>query len=188
MKTSPVQLSTDALEQGLPDVLASPLEQGQLKSIFVRPSANERLSLDKADLSQQTGIEGDRWVHDHWQQLPDGSSDPDTQVSLMNSRILEQISGGSTQAMGLAGDNLIVDFDLSEQNLPAGSQLKIGDSVVIEISKEPHTGCKKFVARYGKAAQQFVNSEVGKQHHLRGVLGKIIVPGQIQVGDTVTKA
>lgn len=187
MEASPVHLSTDDLEQGLADVLASPSDEGTLQAIFTRPGENERQSLDEAELAQQTGIVGDRWVDDHWQHLPDGRSDPDTQVSLMNSRILQQISGGSHQAMGLAGDNLIVDFDLSETNLPAGSQLKIGESVVIEISKEPHTGCKKFVARYGKAAQQFVNSEVGKKNHLRGVLGKIVSAGTIRVGDLVRK-
>ncbi len=187
MNASPVHSSTEALEQTMSEVLASPSDEGTLQAIFVRPSENERRSLDEAELSQETGIVGDRWVDDHWQRLPDGSSDPDTQVSLMNARILEQISGGSHEAMGLAGDNLIVDFDLSEENLPVGSQLKIGDNVVIEISTQPHTGCRKFVQRYGKAAQQFVNSEEGKKHHLRGVLGKIVGAGEIRVGDTVRK-
>lgn len=186
MEASPVHLSTDDLEKGLDDVLASPQDEGVLRAIFARPDENQRQSLDEAELSQATGIVGDRWIDNHWQHLPDGSSDPDTQVSIMNSRILEQISGGSHEAMGLAGDNLIVDFDLSEENLPMGSRLKIGD-VVIEISETPHTGCKKFVARYGAAAQKFVNSELGKKHHLRGVLGKIVEAGMIRVGDVVRK-
>lgn len=186
MNTSPVHLSTAEIEQGMAEVLASPTDEGQLTAIFVRPAANERQSLDEAELSQQTGIVGDRWVDDHWQQLPDGSSDPDTQVSIMNSRILSQIAGGSHDAMGLAGDNLIVDFDLSEANLPVGSELQIGE-VVIRISEQPHTGCRKFVERYGKAAQEFINGDVGKQHHLRGVLGMIVVDGKIQVGDQVRK-
>lgn len=187
MNASPVHLSADELEQALPAVLESPQDQGTLRAIFVRPAENERRSVDEAELSQKTGIVGDRWVDNHWQHLPDGSSDPDTQVSLMNARILEQIAGGSHEAMGLAGDNLVVDFDLSEANLPAGSVVKIGDHVAIEISKEPHTGCGKFIARYGKAAQQFVNSNIGKQYHLRGVLGKIVNAGTIRVGDSVSK-
>ncbi|MEM8947671.1 MAG: MOSC domain-containing protein [Planctomycetota bacterium] len=187
MDVSPVHLGADELEIGLTAVLQSPREQGQLQAIFVRPAENERQSLDEAELAQSTGIVGDRWVHAHWQHLPDGSSDPDTQVSLMNARILEQISGGDAAAMGLAGDNLIVDFDLSEENLPVGSELAIGDEVIIKISETPHTGCRKFVERYGKPAQQFVNSDVGKQHHLRGVLGMIVSDGTIRVGDAVRK-
>ena len=186
MNASPVHLSTEELERGMDEVLASPREEGVLKAIFVRPGENERQSLEEAQLAQETGIVGDRWLENHWQHLPDGSSDPDTQVSIMNSRILAQISGGSHEAMGLAGDNLIVDFDLSEANLPAGIELKIGE-VVIQISTTPHTGCKKFVQRYGKAAQQFVNSDVGKENHLRGVLGKIVQAGSIRVGDVVAK-
>ena len=187
MDASPVHLSTDQLEQGLTAVLESPRDVGTLKAIFTRPAENERQSLNEAQLAQSTGIVGDRWRENHWQHLPGGSSDPDTQVSIMNARILEQISGGDQQAMGLAGDNLIVDFDLSEENLPTGSELKIGDEVVIKISETPHTGCKKFVQRYGKEAQQFVNSAAGKQHHLRGVLGMIVSDGTIHVGDVVRK-
>ena len=187
MEVSPVQLSTEQLEQGLAVVLDSPRQAGTLKAIFARPDENERQSLEEADLAQSTGIVGDRWLENHWQHLPDGSSDPDTQVSIMNSRILEQIAGGAPAAMGLAGDNLIVEFDLSEANLPVGSELAIGDEVVIKISETPHTGCKKFVQRYGKAAQQFVNSEIGKQNHLRGVLGMIVRDGRIRVGDEVRK-
>ena len=187
MQASPVQLGREELEQAMVEVLASPQQQGSLQAIFVRPAENERRSLGDAELSQATGIVGDRWLTDHWQHLPDGSSDPDTQVSIMNFRILRQLSGGTAEAMGLAGDNLIVDFDLSDENLPTGSRLRVGTDVVIQISTTPHTGCKKFVERYGKAAQQFVNSEQGKQHHLRGVLGKIVRPGTIRVGDTVTK-
>ncbi|TWT32406.1 hypothetical protein KOR34_41690 [Posidoniimonas corsicana] len=186
-ETSPRHLSREELEGLLPNITASPRVQGALQAIFVRPAENERRSVEQAELSQPTGIVGDRWQTDHWQRLPDGSPDPDTQVSIMNARILRQISGGSDEAMGLAGDNLIVDFDLSEDHLPAGSRLKIGGEVVIEVSATPHTGCKKFVTRYGKDAQQFVNSKEGKRHHLRGLLGKIVSPGVIRVGDAVAK-
>jgi MOSC domain-containing protein YiiM len=90
--------------------------------------------------------------------------------------------------MCLAGDNLIVDFDLSEANLPAGSQLVIGDTVVIEITDLSHTGCGKFQSRYGKEARTFTNSERGKALHLRGRYARIITGGAINVGDAVRKA
>ena len=77
MDASPVHLSTEELELALDEVLASPRDEGTLRAIFVRPRENQRQSLDEAELSQATGIVGDRWVDDHWQHLPDGSSDPD---------------------------------------------------------------------------------------------------------------
>ncbi|TWT85325.1 hypothetical protein Pla123a_01320 [Posidoniimonas polymericola] len=186
-ETSPRHLSRQELEGLLPDVTASPRAVGALQAIFVRPAENERRSVDHAELSQETGIVGDRWLTNHWQQLPNGASDPDTQVSIMNARILRAISGGDHEAMGLAGDNLIVDFDLSEDHLPAGSRLRIGGEVEIQISATPHTGCKKFVQRYGVEAQRFVNGDEGKRHHLRGLLGMIVSPGTIRVGDRVEK-
>jgi len=89
--------------------------------------------------------------------------------------------------MCLAGDNLIVDFDLSESNLPFGSQLAIGDEVLIEISDLAHTGCSKFQKRYGKEARTFTNNQRGKELHLRGRYARIIVGGEIQVGDVIRK-
>jgi MOSC domain-containing protein YiiM len=86
----------------------------------------------------------------------------------------------------LAGDQLYVDMDVSEENLPAGTQLAIG-SAVVEISTLPHTGCKKFVERFGMDAMLFVNSEVGRALRLRGVNAKVVVPGSIRVGDLVRR-
>jgi MOSC domain-containing protein YiiM len=103
----------------------------------------------------------------------------------MNARILRLIAG-QEEAICLAGDNLIVDLDLSEDNLPTGSRLAIGD-VVLEISDVSHTGCAKFSSRYGQEARQFVNSPRGKQLHLRGRYAKIVAGGTIHVGDVVRK-
>ena len=51
----------------------------------------------------------------------------------------------------------------------------------------PHTGCKKFAARFGLDALKFIGSPVGKQLQLRGVNAKVIRPGAIRVGDAVKK-
>ena len=104
----------------------------------------------------------------------------------MNARFLRQIAGNE-DAMCLAGDNLIVDLDLSEVNLPAGSRLAVGDDVVIEISGHPHTGCTKLAGRYGNEARSFMNNTRGKSLHLRGRYGTIVAGGTIEVGDTVRK-
>jgi MOSC domain-containing protein YiiM len=104
----------------------------------------------------------------------------------MNGRFLRQVAGDKDD-MCLAGDNLIVDLDLSEANLPAGSQIRIGTEVVIEISDLKHTGCSKFAKRYGPDAKTFANNEQGTALHLRGRYARIVRGGTIRVGDTVCK-
>jgi MOSC domain-containing protein YiiM len=177
--------TTIELEEGLADVLESPADLGRLEAIFVRPAKNERRALTTATLTPEGGIEGDRWVTDSFHRLEDGRSDPRCQVSLMNKRFLRQIAGGD-DAMCLAGDNLIVDLDLSDENLPAGSQLQVGAEVVIEISEQPHTGCTKFAGRYGQEAREFANQR-GKTLHLRGRYARIVRGGTVRVGDSVRK-
>lgn len=174
------------LEQGLSEVVASPGDAGKLVAIVVRPGVNKREALTEARISPESGVEGDRWVRNSFYKLDDGSSDPRCQVSLMNARLLRQIAGDD-EGMCLAGDNLIVDLDLSELNLPAGSQLAIGSEVVLEISDLPHTGCSKFAQRYGTEARAYVNSERGKALHLRGRYARVIRGGTVRMGDSASK-
>ena len=179
MLTAPRYLSTDELEHGLPEVLASPQDDGRIVAIVVRPATNQRRVLTTARFTPEAGIDGDRWVDEP-------SPNPLGQVSLMNARFLRQIAGHD-DAVALAGDNLIVDFDLSEDNLPPGSRLTIGKGVVIEVNGEPHTGCGKFQKRYGTEARAFMNNARGMQIHLRGRYGSIVRGGTIVVGDGVRK-
>jgi hypothetical protein len=174
------------LEQGLPDVLQSPRNEGRLEAIVIRPASNERRMLSRARLTREGGVEGDRWVTGSFYRLKDGRSDPCCQVSLMNARFLRQIAGGE-ESICLAGDNLIVDLDLSAANLPAGSRLAIGREVVIEISEKSHTGCTKLEGRYGGEARAFMNSRARKSLHLRGRYASIVSGGTIEVGDVVRK-
>jgi MOSC domain-containing protein len=186
MHCAAAQLSAIELEQGLPEVLESPRDVGRLEAIFVRPAPNERRSLTEARLTSENGIDGDRWFQDSYYHTKSGDPDPRNQVSLMNARFLRQIAG-SDQTMCLAGDNFIVDLDLSEENLPAGSQLTIGSEVLLELSDLPHTGCTKFARRYGDEARTFANNPRGKSLHLRGRYARIVRGGTIRVGDSVTK-
>jgi len=178
MITAPRHLSTAELEHGLPEVLASPHDDGHLVAIVVRPAVNERRVLAAAQLTSEGGIDGDRWASEP-------SPDPAGQISLMNSRFLRQIAGHD-DAVSLAGDNLIVDFDLSEGNLPPGSRLAIGE-VVVEVNDTPHTGCGKFQQRYGVEARAFMNNARGMQLHLRGRYGRVVAGGTIAVGDAILK-
>lgn len=178
-------LTLEQLEEGLPLIEASPKEEGTLRAIVIRPVTDERESLQECELSPQGGVHGDNWADGCWMTQEDGSPHPDVQIAIMNSRAIDLIAGDEAR-WPLAGDNLFVDFDLSEDNLPPGTRLTIG-SVLLEITKIPHNGCDKFVARFGKDAVKFVNSTTGKQLHLRGIYAKVIEAGKVRVGDAVIK-
>jgi hypothetical protein len=186
MHNSAQHISMIELEQGLAEVIASPTDSGRLAAIFVRPATNERRSLESATLTRERGIDGDHWATAGFYHLQDGSPDPRCQVSMMNARFLRQVSVDE-DAMCLAGDNLIVDLDLSEANMPAGTRIAIGSEVVIEISDLKHSGCSKFARRYGDEAKKFTNNEQGMALHLRGRYARIVRGGTISVGDAVSK-
>lgn len=178
-------LSKAELEATLPDVQAAPADEGRLVGIVIRPDRELRMRADFCVLTPEEGIPGDRWAKHCNRRLPDGRLNPDTQLTLMNTRFLAPLAG-SPDRWPIAGDNLLVDLDLSEANLPAGQHLRVGEAV-IEISAEPHTGCAKFAKRFGTEALSFVNSPEGRRLRLRGVNARVVHPGRIQVGDSISK-
>jgi MOSC domain-containing protein YiiM len=107
------------------------------------------------------------------------------QLNIMNARVIALMAGDKTR-WPLAGDQLYIDMDLSAGNLPAGTRLAIG-SAIIEVTPPPHTGCNKFVARFGFDAMKFENSAVGRELHLRGINAKIIQAGAVRIGDIAKK-
>lgn len=153
--------------------------------IAVRPIEDQRELLPTGKLDTELGLVGDNWKVRGNAHTVDGSADPKAQLTLMNSRVADLVAG-SRERWALAGDQLYVDLDLSEQNLPAGTRLRIG-SAVIEISDKPHTGCKKFASRFGAQALRFVNTGVGRDARFRGVNAFVVRSGEVSVGDSVTK-
>ena len=107
------------------------------------------------------------------------------QLNVMNSRVIQLIAQ-QKERWPLAGDQLFVDLDLSDGNLPPGTRLVIG-SAIIEVTPEPHTGCAKFVERFGVEAMKFVNSPTGRALRLRGLNARVVQPGTIRVGDPIRK-
>jgi MOSC domain-containing protein YiiM len=107
------------------------------------------------------------------------------QLNVINSRFVELVAGPDRDAWALAGDQLYVDLDLSVSAMPAGSRLAIGDSAVIEVTDQPHNGCAKFAARFGRDAHKIVWSEEGQRLRLRGLNARVIVGATIRTGDTV---
>ena len=103
----------------------------------------------------------------------------------MNARVVALLAQ-TRDRWALAGDQLFVDLDLSADNVPPGTRLAAG-TAVIELTEEPHTGCGKFVERFGVDAMKFVNSAQGRRLQLRGVNARVVQPGRIRVGDLVRK-
>jgi MOSC domain-containing protein YiiM len=107
------------------------------------------------------------------------------QLNIMNARVIALVAR-EKERWQLAGDQLFVDLDLSAENLPPGTRLALG-SAVLAVTDQPHTGCKKFMARFGLEALEFISSPVGKQLNLRGINARVVQPGAIRVGDVMKK-
>jgi hypothetical protein len=183
--TSATQLTKVELEAGLGEILRSPKNDGVLEMIVRRPNTGDREIMQTAELNLAEGLVGDNWKSRGSSSTPGKSANPDTQITIMNSRVIALLAR-DRNAWPLAGDQLYVDLDLSFDNLPPGAQIAIG-SAILEISDHPHTGCKKFLSRFGADAVQFVNSDTGKQLRLRGLNARIVQPGTISSGDKVRK-
>ena len=178
-------LSMMELEAGLDHIRQAPKDHGTLKMIVCRPNVEERAVLQEGRLDLLGGLAGDTWKVRGSRHTPDGSANLYAQVTVMNARAIALVAQRE-ERWALAGDQLYIDFDLSEDNIPPGTQLAIG-SAIIEVSAQPHSGCKKFSDRFGVEAIKFVNSPEGKRLHLRGINTKVIQPGIIRVGDVVKK-
>ena len=178
-------LSTTELEAGLDDIRDAPKDAGVVHLIVRRPETLEREILDEGQLDTVEGLVGDNWKARGSGQTADGSADPECQITIMNSRVTQLVAQDKDR-WHLAGDQFYVEMDISKENLPAGTRLAIGDAV-LEVSAKPHTGCGKFVERFGADAMKFVNSAVGREMCLRGINTWVIQSGAVSVGDTVRK-
>jgi MOSC domain-containing protein YiiM len=185
MITAVKHLSMEELEAGLDEIRQAPKDKGILELIVRRPRTDEREILQVGELDLTQGLVGDTWLTRGSSHTPDGSSHPSTQVTIMNARATALVAQ-HRQRWALAGDQLYIDMDLSLENLPPWTRLELG-SAVIEVTDQPHTGCKKFVSRFGLDAMKFVNSTVGRQLNLRGINTRVVQAGVIRVGDVAQK-
>jgi len=178
-------LTTSELEARLDEVIQSPKDHGVLEMIVRRPAVGEREILEEGQLDLVEGLVGDSWRLRTSRRTADGTPHPDMQLNLINSRLVSLVAQDRSR-WHLAGDQLYVDLDLSEANLPPGTRLSIG-SAVIEVTAEPHTGCSKFVERFGFDAMKFVNAPERKDLHLRGINARVVRSGVVRTGEAVNK-
>ena len=177
-------LTTEQLEAGLAHIRQSPADGGPLLMIVRRPDTDEREVVEEGDLDVDIGLVGDNWKARGSPRTPDGKANPEAQITMMNSRLLTLLTQ-SEERWPLAGDQLVIDMDLSVDNLPPGTRLSIG-SAMLEISAKPHTGCEKFEDRFGRDALRFISTPLGRRLRLRGVNTRVVQSGTIRVGDAAT--
>jgi len=82
------------------------------------------------------------------------------------------------------GDNLFVELDIRQENMPAGTRLRVGEALV-EVTPKPHNGCLKFKGRFGQDALHFVQAPPTRPENRRGIHWKVIEAGDVQVGDSI---
>ena len=157
-----------------------PRERGSVRLLCVRRAPSEHETPESVEVTVSEGLVGDRWsratAHD---------PDPDSQVTLMMAGVAELVAAAE-QPLHEAGDNILVDYDISVDNLPVGSRLRIGEAV-LEVSATPHTGCSKFSGRFGQDALRWVNWRYWRERRLRGVNCRVVSGGTVRLGDAVER-
>ena len=173
------------LARHLDHLRAAPAAEGILRLVVRRPDVGAREVVAEGVLDPEKGLLGDSWLERGSRAMPDGAADPRAQVTVMSHRMVGLLAADA-ESQALAGDQLYVDLDLSVSNLPAGTLLAVGDAV-LEVSATPHTGCAKFVARFGEDAMRFVNGRTGRELRLRGLNARVVTGGTVRTGDPVRR-
>ncbi len=168
-------LSLGELEVGFGELADPPRDAGHISLLVRRLADGTRETPESASLTIAEGLIGDGWSR----RPP---RDPDAQLTIMRLDIAKLIANG--QPLTLFGDNLFVDLDISEKNLPPGTRLRVGGCVV-EVSALPHTGCAKFRDRFGDDALRFTVFEPIRDQKIRGIHWTVIEVGEVRVGDPI---
>ena len=168
--------SSADLEVGLRALAPVSPDAGRVALIVRRDAEHRRETPPQVRLDVNEGVPDDAWGRQTTRK-------PESQLAVMRRDVAELIANG--QPLTLFGDNLFVDLDLSKENLPAGSRLRVGEAVV-EVTPMAHDGCSKFNARFGADALRFVNAKPTRNQNLRGIYWRVIEPGEIKVGDSIS--
>jgi hypothetical protein len=186
MQSGVMHLSRADLDDALESVLDAPRAVGTVELVVRRPGEDLREVLHTGRLTVAEGLEGDTWNQRGSSRTTDGGPHPDMQLNVISARVSRLLARGDTALRALAGDQLHLDLDMTEANLPTGTRLSLG-SAVIEVTDQPHRGCAKFAARFGADARRWVNAGDGEGLRLRGLNARVVVEGEVSEGDAVTK-
>ncbi len=163
----------------------APKDSGRVAMLIARgeEGAGERLAFDSVTMSPELGIAGDRWSREQraGEKLY-GRRYHEMQIAAMEAPVAELIANG--QPLTLFGDNLLLELDLSGENIPTGSRLRMG-SATLEVTPFPHNGCEKFRDRFGPDALRFVSLKSERALNLRGIYLRVAEEGHVTVGDKV---
>jgi MOSC domain-containing protein YiiM len=170
-----MHLSYETLEAGLAALPPPPTDEGTVVLVVSRPDVGERWTPQRLRLTPEGGVERDRWAARE-------SRNPDMQITVMRADVARLVADG--QPLSTPGDNLMVELDLSTENLPTGTRLRVG-TAICEVTPYPHTGCGKFEARFGQDARSFANSEAHAHEHLRGIYFRVLEAGEVGPGDAI---
>lgn len=184
-KSPETPVTAEELAAALPHVLAAPREEGLVTLLCARAKPNARTFPDHLALTRAHGVAGDFEMSRPWLVLPDGSPDPRNQVSIMPSRVLDLV-WRERDRIAHPGDNIAVDMDLSEANLPVGTLLAVG-TAILRVSDEPNDGCAKWKVRCGRAAFDWVAARTHRPLRLRGLFCSIEQDGEVRLGDRIRR-
>jgi MOSC domain-containing protein YiiM len=152
-----------------------PRDAGRVRLLVTRHKGGRREALQNAAMTPESGMPGDSWGR---QRRPS----QDAQLAVMQYDVAELIANG--QPLMLFGDQMFLELDLSESNLPAGSLIRAG-SATFEVTSLPHNGCRKFRARFGEGAHRFVTMHELRHLNLRGIYLRVVEAGHVAVGDDI---
>lgn len=180
----PARPDAAALAAALPHVLAAPGTDGPVRLLCLRPRHNQRSFPDRLTLTRAAGVAGDCEADSPWLTLPDGSPDPQTQVSILPARVLDLVWPGR-EPTNYPGDNIAADLDLGHANLPPGALLRAG-TAILRVSAEPNDGCAKWKVRCGAAAYDWVRARAHLPYRLRGLFCSVEQDGIVALGDRLS--
>jgi MOSC domain-containing protein YiiM len=165
--------SRTTLDAALAAATTPAARTGRLELIVLRTAVDQRATPDEASLLGDAGLAGDHWAV---------GGKAAAQVSLVDIRVATAVA--HRDDWQLMGDNLFVDLDIGEAALRPGDRLALGRAL-LEITDEPHRGCRKYMARFGAEALRWVNAKDRLADRRRGVYARVLEGGAIRVGDTI---
>lgn len=173
------------LAAALPAILAAPCNGGVVRLLCSRPKPNFRTFPQTLTFTRATGVVGDFEHARPWLTLQDGNPDPRNQVSIMPWAVLELV-WRDRDRVPHPGDNIAVDMNLTEANLPVGTLLQAG-TAVLRVSDEPNDGCVKWKVRCGRAAYDWITHPEHLPLRLRGLYCSVEQDGAMRLGDKLRR-